>query len=66
MKRVTFMVEFVARIKDDVEPEDVSFDIPTDQVRAQAGGNNVGVLESYTTQEYPEVNQEGLPDEKVD
>ena len=63
MKRVSFLVEFVALLDDDVKPDDVTFNIPVDQVQAQSleSGKVVGKLEAYTTQQDAwEVEKEGV------
>lgn len=52
LKKVTLTVDMTVEIEEDVEPNDVTFDIPIEQVKPQANGKTVGVLVSYTTQEY--------------
>lgn len=59
MKKVNFLVEFGTELEDDVDPNDVTFDIPIELVHAQDySGKNVGRLVAYCTQSDPEVIEE--------
>ena len=49
MKSVTFQIEFTTKIKDDVDPENVTFDIDLARVTPQANGESAGKVTGYTT-----------------
>lgn len=51
MKNVTFQIEFTAKINDDVDPSDVTFDIDLARVTPQVESNGpaVGHVTGYTT-----------------
>jgi hypothetical protein len=55
-KRVTLSVDFVVDIDEDVEPNDVTFEIPLEKMIPMdcngSGRKRVGRVRSYTTQEY--------------
>ena len=49
MKSVTFVVEITTRINDNVDPEDVTFDIDLARVTPTDKGESVGHATGYTT-----------------
>ncbi len=53
-KTVTLMVEFTVEVAASVDPNQITFDIPVEQVKVQSleTGKTVGVLKQYCTQEY--------------
>src|SRR6185369_8587254 len=52
MKKVTLTVDVVVEIEDDVEPNDVTFDIDLEKIRPMICNKYVGRALGYCTQEY--------------
>ncbi len=51
-KKVTLTVDVVVEIEDDVEPNDVTFDIDLEKIRPMISNKYVGRTLGYCTQEY--------------
>ena len=56
MKNVTFTVDFAVKLNDDVDPNDVSFEVDLARVNLVQihTKENVGRAEAYTTMDYTE------------
>src|SRR5438093_13315217 len=52
MKTITLTVDVVVEIEDDVEPNDVTFDIDLEKTRPMLGNRYIGRTLGYCTQEY--------------
>ena len=55
MRTVTLTVDFTVVLLEEVNPDDVIFDINLDSVVPVCGGLKVGYVPDYRTQEYEEL-----------